>query len=140
MPKNKLIAIAANDARGLGGEVSARLVRCPCYVMVEQGSQTPGVVRVVLNPLYGRHQHHQRMLLRLLHEQGVNVVLAGGIGPRAIQMFHSYGITVVTGASGNVGKVLEAYLRGELRGIAPCAYDHPESCGQHGPQMEICHG
>jgi hypothetical protein len=25
--------------------------------------------------------------------------------------------------------VLGAYLRGEHRGVAPCAHDHPDSCG-----------
>ena len=41
---------------------------------------------------------------------------------------------VATGAVGQVGKVVEAYLQGRLGGIVPCAHDHPESCGgHHGP-------
>jgi predicted Fe-Mo cluster-binding NifX family protein len=57
------------------------------------------------------------------------VIIAGGMGPRAIEMFHGFGIDVATGATGTVSTVLGAYLRGEHRGVVPCAHDHPESCG-----------
>jgi predicted Fe-Mo cluster-binding NifX family protein len=67
-----------------------------------------------------------------IHGLGADVILAGGMGPRAVDMFHAYGIEVATGAVGNVRKVLEAYLRGEVRGIVPCAHDHEDSCGGHG--------
>jgi hypothetical protein len=30
--------------------------------------------------------------------------------------------------------VLGAYLRGEHKGVVPCAHDHPYSCGGHGPR------
>ena len=53
------------------------------------------------------------------------------MGPRAIQMFNGFGIEVATGAVGQVGKVLDAFLSGELRGIVPCEHNHPESCGHH---------
>jgi hypothetical protein len=46
-------------------------------------------------------------------------------------MFHGFGIDVATGATGAVEEVLAAYLRGEHRGVVPCAHDHPNSCHEH---------
>lgn len=130
MMETRRIAIAAEDDRGLDGEVSGHFGRCPFYVLVDVEEGQRGPVEVLPNPFFGVHQ--PGVLPGFLHEQGANVILAGGMGPRAVHMFHGFGIEVATGAIGNVGKVLDAYLRGEVRGIVPCHHDHPESCGQHG--------
>ena len=125
----KLIAIAAEDDRGLDGEVSAHFGRCPYYVMVEVQDGQRASANVLPNPHF--QAHRPGVLPGFLHEQGAHVILAGGMGPRDIDMFHGFGMEVATGALGNVGKVLDAYLRGELRGTSPCEHDHPESCGGH---------
>ena len=65
------------------------------------------------------------MVPKFISEQGTNVMIAGGMGPRAIDMFSNFGIEVVTGAIGNVGNVLKAYLQGEISGVEPCKHDHP---------------
>jgi predicted Fe-Mo cluster-binding NifX family protein len=81
------------------------------------------------NVHYGNHQPGQMPMF--IRDLGANVILAGGMGPRAIDMFHGFGIEVATGAVGNIGKVLDAYLRGEVKGIVACEHDHPDSCGGH---------
>jgi predicted Fe-Mo cluster-binding NifX family protein len=53
------------------------------------------------------------------------------MGPKAVDLFQSYGIEVATGALGKVGGALDAYLSGDLQGIVPCAHDHQDSCGKH---------
>jgi predicted Fe-Mo cluster-binding NifX family protein len=53
------------------------------------------------------------------------------MGPKAIELFCEYGIEVLTGLSGRVKDVLDAYLRGQVAGRAACAHDHKDSCG-HG--------
>ena len=75
-----------------------------------------------------------------IHELGAKVIIAGGMGARAIDMFHSFGIDVATGVVGTVGEALGAYLRGETRGVVPCAHDHPESCGGDGQHGGGSHG
>jgi predicted Fe-Mo cluster-binding NifX family protein len=58
-------------------------------------------------------------------------MIAGGMGPKAIDFFHQFGIDVVTGAQGRVRDVVEAYLRGEISGIIPCEHqDH--DCKEEG--------
>jgi predicted Fe-Mo cluster-binding NifX family protein len=130
MPKKKLIAIASEDELGLDGEVSAHFGRCPYYVLAEVNDNTVLESQVVANPFY--YEHRPRMVPQFIRNMGADVIIAGGMGPRAIEMLHGYGIDVATGVAGNIGKVIEAYLRGEHRGVVPCAHDHPDSCGGHG--------
>ena len=125
----KTIAIAAEDDKGLAGEVSHHFGRCPYYVMIEVNGKTVLSTKVTANPYYGNHQ--PGMMPKFIHDIGGNVILSGGMGPRAVQMFQSFGIEVATGAVGNVGRVLDAYLDGKIQGIVPCSHDHPDSCGGH---------
>ena len=129
MSEETLIAIAAEDDRGLDGEVGAHFGRCPYYALVEANGGTVIGSRVIANPYFDIHQ--PGVMPRFIRDMGANVIIAGGMGPRAIDMFHGFGIDVATGATGNVAAVLGAYLRGEHRGVVPCAHDHPDSCGGH---------
>ncbi len=69
--------------------------------------------------------HEPGLLPRLLHEKGVNVVIAGGMGARAQQLFKQNGIEVLVGAQakGSLEETVETYLSGLLEtGDNPC--DH----------------
>ena len=123
------IVIAAEDDRGLDGAVSMHFGRCPYYVLAEVAGGRLREHEVKENPLFGNHQPGGAP--RYISELGANVILAGGMGPRAVEMFDGFGIDVATGVSGRVGDALRAYLQGDLKGIVPCAHDHPESCGSH---------
>ena len=112
------IAISADDPNGLDSVVSPHFGRCPYYILVDVEGQEVKDVRAVNNPYYG--QHSPGMVPGFIHSQGVNVMLTGGMGRRAIGFFEQYGIEAVTGASGTVRHALESYLGGELRGAAPC--------------------
>jgi predicted Fe-Mo cluster-binding NifX family protein/DNA-directed RNA polymerase subunit RPC12/RpoP len=123
------IAVAADDDKGLDGQVSTHFGRCPYYVIAEVEDGKIAGLRTEKNSHFGNHQPGQMPVF--IRNLGANVILAGGMGPGAVEMFHSFGIEVATGAVGNVGKVLDAYLRGEIKGIVPCEHDHPESCVNH---------
>lgn len=129
MPEETLIAVATDDDRGMNGEVSGHFGRCPFYVLVEANGDTVTGSRVVTNPHFGAHK--PGVLPEFVRDLGANVIIAGGMGPRAIDMFHGYGIDVATGTVGAVAAVVGSYLRGEHRGVVPCAHDHPDSCGEH---------
>lgn len=58
--------------------------------------------------------HQPGFLPGFLSDLGVNVVIAGGMGSRAIQLFKEKGIAVITGASGNVDETIDDYARGRL--------------------------
>ncbi len=59
--------------------------------------------------------HEPGVLPRWLHEKGVGVIIAGGMGMRAQQFFTQYGITVVTGAPAESAQTLvKSWLAGTL--------------------------
>jgi ATP-binding protein involved in chromosome partitioning len=68
--------------------------------------------------------HEPGVLPQWLHQQGAEVVIAGGMGQRAQQIFTQNGIKVVVGVPGDVPTTLvSAYLDGQLEvGANPC--DH----------------
>ncbi len=59
--------------------------------------------------------HEPGLLPTWLQEQGADIIIAGGMGSRAQELFVGKGIRVVTGASSEAPeKVVAEYLRGEL--------------------------
>lgn len=59
--------------------------------------------------------HEPGVLPRWLSELGVNVVIAGGMGRRALDLFSQKGIKVVVGApSDSPENLIQAYLEGRL--------------------------
>lgn len=71
-----------------------------------------------------RPPHEPGLLPRWLHEQGAEVIIAGGMGQRAQQLFAEKGIRVVYGvASDTPESVVAAFLNGTIvSGNNPC--DH----------------
>ena len=125
----KCIAIASEDDRGLDAQVSAHFGRCPAYALVELDGEDVVAHRFVKNPHVGQHQPGQ--MPRFIRSLGADVILAGGMGPMAVNLFHGFGMDVATGVSGTIRDAVEAYTAGKLKGIVPCNHDHPESCGGH---------
>ncbi|MEN8150613.1 MAG: NifB/NifX family molybdenum-iron cluster-binding protein [Planctomycetota bacterium] len=122
------VAVAAADELGLDGPVSAHFGRCPAYVVAEvRGEEVTGN-EVVANPHFANHAPGQ--VPRFLADLRADVVLAGGMGPRAVHILQNHGIEVATGATGTIRDAIHSWIRG-TRGITPCAGDHPDSCG-HG--------
>ncbi len=70
--------------------------------------------------------HQPGLLPKLLCEKGVNVVLAGGMGMKAQELFKQNGIKVITGAGPadkSAEDIIKSYLTGSLQtGTNPC--DH----------------
>jgi len=125
----KRIVVAAQDDHGLAGEVSQHFGRCPYYVLADTEEGDLRGYEIQANPLFGNHQPGSAP--NYIAQLGADVILAGGMGPRAVEMFNRFGIDVATGVAGRVVDVINSYLSGELRGTVPCAHDHPESCGKH---------
>jgi len=119
----KKIALACEDNQGLDGQISQHFGRCPSYLIVDVDGNEVKKSEVVENPYYTNHIPGK--VPQFIKEQDVQVMIAGGMGPRAIDMFSTFGIEVVTGAIGNAGNVLQAYLHGEITGVEPCKHDHP---------------
>ena len=93
--------------------------------------------RVVVSSVFAEAPPHERGAFpRWLKEQGADVILAGGMGPRAVQMFEHYGIEVVAGVSGGDPEALVAsFAKGTLEATGDaCSGVHLHHCGDHGEE------
>ncbi|MCI7263665.1 MAG: FKBP-type peptidyl-prolyl cis-trans isomerase [Clostridiaceae bacterium] len=92
--------------------------------------------QVVSSEVIGSNGTGHGALAGLLANQGIEVLICGGIGGGAQAALEEAGIKLVAGAEGNTDEVVEAYLRGELvsTGSNCHHHDHEEghSCGEHG--------
>jgi predicted Fe-Mo cluster-binding NifX family protein len=113
------IAVSAETDRGLEATVSPHFGRCPYYMLVDVDGETITAVNAVPNPYYGNHV--PGAVPGFIHEQGVNVMLTGGMGYRAVSFFEQFQIQPVTGASGTVADAVGQFLRGQITGAAPCS-------------------
>jgi predicted Fe-Mo cluster-binding NifX family protein len=77
-------------------------------------------------------QHNHAGLSGLFANEGVSVVITGGIGQPAYNALREKGLEVVRGASGTCEEVLQKYLRGEQR-------DSNVSCEHHGENHHHLH-
>lgn len=77
--------------------------------------------------------HKPGLLPNLLNDQGVHVVIAGGMGAGAIDIFNEKGIDVITGARGMVDQTIATYLDGKLLSTGSVCHDHQHAgdCGGH---------
>jgi ATP-binding protein involved in chromosome partitioning len=69
-----------------------------------------------------------------LREQGVTTVLAGGMGPRAVQILQRFGIETMLGIEGGEPEqIVRAYLDGTLVSTGEgCTGGGLHNCGDHG--------
>lgn len=93
------------------GMVSAHFGRCPQFTLVEINEEGSYNKKVIRNP-----GHQMGLIPKFLNEQGVNVVIAGGMGRRAIGFFNQYGIETIVGVTGSVDEVIQKILDGTLEG------------------------
>ncbi|MDP8299709.1 MAG: NifB/NifX family molybdenum-iron cluster-binding protein [Candidatus Tantalella remota] len=94
-----------------GDNVSAHFGRCPLFTIIdiEEGKVTGK--EELSNP-----GHDPGFLPRFLHDKGVNCIIAGGMGQRAVQLFSDQGIERVVGVSGPIDDVVDKIANGTLVG------------------------
>ncbi len=113
------IAIAVLDANGLDAQTSPHFGRCPYFVLADIEDGNICALETVTNPHYPNHEPGE--IPGFIHSLGAQVMLAGGMGGRAVAFFRQLGIEPATGAAGTVRESLERYLAGGLNGAAPCS-------------------
>lgn len=102
-----LIAVPVAD-----GKLCMHFGHCEQFAIVTADTSSKKVqsVRMADPP-----PHEPGALPRWLSEEGANVILAGGMGSRAQELFAERGIKVVTGAAGGTPEELvQAFLNGTL--------------------------
>ncbi|NLY01959.1 MAG: ATPase [Rhodopirellula sp.] len=104
-----------------GGRLCSHFGHCEQFAMVEVDEAR----RQILQTSYSTPPAHEPGVLpKWLYDQGVHVVISGGMGRRASEFFRILGIRVVVGAPAETPEqVAAAFLSGSLvAGENPC--DH----------------
>lgn len=102
----KKIAIATDS-----GMVAQHFGRCPNYTIFDlEGEKITSKVEIP-NP-----GHSTGYIPKYLHEQNVNVIISGGMGRRAIDLFNQFDIEPIVGVTGTIDNCIKDILDGTLKG------------------------
>ena len=76
--------------------------------------------------------HQPGFLPNFLNDMGVRVIISGGMGGGAVQIFEEKGIEVFTGVRGNAAGAVENYISGSLKSTGSVCHEHAhhDECGQ----------
>ena len=99
-------AVPTND-----GKLCQHFGHCEAFALIDIDAN-----KTIVNEAYVTPPPHEPGLLPpWIAQQGVNCVIAGGMGARAQQLFAENGVTVVTGAQGQYPReIVENYLKDAL--------------------------
>ena len=104
------------------GYVSAHFGRCPAYTILD--IQEGKIINQEEIPNPG---HQPGFLPQYLSEKGVACIIAGGMGPRAQDLFAQKSIKTIIGVQGPIEEVIQKFLKQELEnGEDLCSHQHGE--------------
>ena len=113
------IAFSSDEQKGLESTVSHHFGRCPFYVILDlDDNNNVTNIQDLPNPFFESHGPGQ--VPKFIADQNVDVMIAGGMGQRAVEFFQQFNIKVATGAAGTVQESLNKFISGELSGYSPC--------------------
>ncbi|MEA2008634.1 MAG: NifB/NifX family molybdenum-iron cluster-binding protein [Chloroflexota bacterium] len=124
-----LIAISTETNNDLDSVVAHHFGRCPYFALVDMKEKEIQTIETIDNPYYSGHQVGE--VPKFIHNLKADVMLSGGMGRRAIQVFQEFGVGASTGATGTVRSALESYLNGELDEAVPCNESIEHGHGDH---------
>ncbi|WP_026894768.1 NifB/NifX family molybdenum-iron cluster-binding protein [Clostridiisalibacter paucivorans] len=108
------IAIASD-----GKMVSGHFGHCKGFAMYDVEDNKVMNTSFIENP-----GHRPGFLPVFLKEKGANVIISGGMGETAQDLFYEHGIDVVVGANGNCDNIVESFINGELKSTGSVCTEH----------------
>jgi Mrp family chromosome partitioning ATPase/predicted Fe-Mo cluster-binding NifX family protein len=117
------IAVACN-----GKEIFGHFGHCENFTIFETENGKIVSESSVPNP-----GHKPGFLPNFLGDMGVEVIIAGGMGGGAVDIFNERNIEVIVGAEGDARTAVTSYLKGELKSTGSVCHDHAyeSECGGH---------
>lgn len=110
----KRIAVASDNAT-----VTEHFGHCEEFVLFDIEDKQITGSQTLPNP-----GHRPGFLPNLLADKGVNVIISGGMGGGAVDIFNERNIEVILGAKGDAREAVEAYLKGELASTGSICHQH----------------
>ena len=76
--------------------------------------------------------HRPGFLPNFLADNDAQVIIAGGMGGGAVEIFNERGVEVIVGVQGDARTAVETYLRGELKSTGSICHEHQHAgeCGE----------
>ena len=110
----------------MGTQVAGHFGHCENFRLYDTADQAITSEISVANP-----GHRPGFLPNFLGDMGANVIIAGGMGGGAVEIFNERNIEVVVGASGDARMAVESYLRGDLHSTGSVCHEHAhaDECG-----------
>ena len=108
------IAVASD-----GGQVTEHFGHCQSFMIYQVENNTIINSENIPNP-----GHRPGFLPNFLNDLGVKVIISGGMGGGAIEIFEEKGIAVVTGARGSTDDAAGNYLKGSLESTGSVCHEH----------------
>lgn len=112
------IVVSSDSSKNLDSSVSHHFGRCPYFTIVDIDDNKVINVKSVDNPYFSAHSPGQ--VPSFIKELDADIMLAGGMGRRAISIFENFGIGCSTAAAGTVKSAIDNYMAGNLPEAAPC--------------------
>ncbi len=131
------IVVSSDNNRKLDSSVSHHFGRCPYFTIVDLVENEIINVESVENPFFNGHSPGQ--VPAFIKGLDAEVMLAGGMGSRAISIFENYGIQCSTGAAGTVRNAVNNYAAGSLSAALPCreSIEHAHDGYEHEPAERL---
>jgi predicted Fe-Mo cluster-binding NifX family protein len=99
-----------------GDQISMHFGRCEKYVLFDIKNGKIIDRKEIKTP-----SHKPFFIPKFLAERGVEILITGGIGPRAINLFKELNVKVISGVEGRTDDVIKRYLEGEIdENLEPC--------------------
>lgn len=116
------IAVAA-----MGNTVARHFGHCENFIFFDTADGKINAENSVPNP-----GHRPGFLPNFLADNGAEVVIAGGMGGGAVDIFNERNVEVIVGATGDARTAVEAYLKGELKSTGSVCHEHEhaDECGE----------
>jgi predicted Fe-Mo cluster-binding NifX family protein len=112
------IAFASEENRGVESILAYHFGRCPYYVFVDVKDNKVNNVETKENRFLNRHE--SGVVPQFVAREKANVIIAGGMGPRAIDWFEKLRVKPITTIPKKIKDVLQDYLKGKLQGAESC--------------------
>ena len=105
------IAIPVMEDNERMSSISEHFGHAPYFAFIELNDSNEYAVDILANPM---SDHAPGDVPGYLAKRNVQLLIARGIGGRAIQYFDQFGIQVIRGASGNIGQIMEQLINNRL--------------------------
>ena len=104
------LCIPSETNEGLDAQVGYHFGRVPLYTIYDDKTKTVEIVKNI-----STHTGGKKLPAELLREYSIDIMLCGGLGRRAINLFEQFGIEVYIGAQGKVKDAIEQFNNNKLQ-------------------------